>query len=67
MTESSQNETIDLKNSINDIKKYCDDQMDTLYPEIKRNKMPHEYPVSGTVEYVDFKYDLINKTKKLVR
>lgn len=52
---------------INDIKKYCDDQMDTLYPEIKRNKMPHEYPVSGTVEYVDFKYDLINKTKKLVK
>ena len=41
--------------------------MDTLYPEIKRNKMPHEYPVSGTVEYVDFKYDLISKTKKLVR
>lgn len=52
---------------IDEIKKYCDDQMDTLYPEVKRNKMPHEYYVSGTVEYVDFKYDLIGRTKKMVR
>ena len=52
---------------LNEIRKYVDDQMSTLYPEVKRNLNPHEYPVSGTLEYVDFKYDLINKTKKLVR
>ncbi len=52
---------------IDEIRKYVDDQMDTLYPEIKRTQKPHEYPVSGTQEYVDFKYDLISKTKKLVK
>lgn len=45
--------------------RYCHEQMMTLYPEIKRTKMPHEYYVDGTSEYVNFKNDLIVKTKKL--
>ena len=47
--------------------RYCNSQMATLYPEVKRTKMPHEYFVDGTKEYVDMKNDLIMKTKKLVR
>ena len=47
--------------------KYCFEQMNTIYPEVKRTIMPHEYYVDGTKEYVDFKYDMINKTKKLIK
>ncbi len=46
--------------------KYCKDQMATIYEEVKRTKMPHEYYVDGTEEYVGMKNDLINKTRKLV-
>lgn len=49
-----------------DKQKYCNEQMATIYPEIKREKMPHEYHISGTEEYVQFKNDLINEHKKLV-
>ena len=52
---------------IDDIKKYCDEQMDTLYPEIKRTMNPHEYFVDGTENYVNFKAETINNTKKLVK
>lgn len=48
-------------------KKYCEEQMNTLYEEVKRTKMPHEYYVDGTKEYVDFKNDVITKTKKLAK
>lgn len=53
-----------------DIKKkqeYCNEQMRTLYPEIKRTDMPSEYYVDGTEEYVNFKNDLIVKTRKQVK
>lgn len=46
---------------------YCDNQMQTLYPEVRRTIMPHEYYVDGTEEYVDFKYDVINKVKQKVK
>ena len=46
---------------------YCNEQMNSLYPEIKRTSMPHEYYIDGTEEYVNFKNDLIMRTKKLVR
>ena len=52
---------------INQKKDYCNEQMNTIYPEVKRVKMPHEYYVDGTDAYVNFKNDLIVKTKKLVR
>ena len=47
-----------------DKKAYCDAQMKTLYPEIKRTKMPHEYHVSGTEEYVELKKELILEHRK---
>ena len=52
---------------ITEIQKYCNDQMDTLYPEVKRTLNPHEYYVDGTEEYMNLKTDMINKVKKLVR
>ena len=48
-------------------RRYCDEQMKKLYPEVRRSMNPHEYYVDGTEDYVNFKYDLIEKTKKLVR
>lgn len=52
--------------TIDEKRKYCNEQMATIYEEVKRTKMPHEYYVDGTEDYVNMKYDLINKTKKLV-
>ena len=46
---------------------YCNSQMNTLYPEVKRIMEPHEYYVDGTLEYVEFKNDMIEKYKRLVR
>lgn len=46
---------------------YCDNEMAKIYPEVKRTRMPHEYYVDGTKEYVDFKNNLIEETKKLVK
>ena len=45
---------------------YCNKQMETLYPEVKRTMMPHEYYVDGTKEYVDMKNNLISETKRKV-
>lgn len=45
---------------------YCNQNMNSLYEEVKRTVNPHEYYVDGTKEYVDMKNNLINKTKKLV-
>ena len=45
---------------------YCNKQMATLYPEVKRTMNPHEYYVDGTEEYIDFKEETIEKVKKLV-
>ena len=47
--------------------RYCDEEMNKLYPEVRRCINPHEYYVDGTKEYVDFKYDLIDKVKKFTR
>ena len=45
---------------------YCNKQMATIYPEVKRTAMPQEYFVDGTENYINFKKDMIEKTKKLV-
>lgn len=47
--------------------KYCNEQMKTIYPEVKRTKCPHEYYVDGTEEYVRFKNDIIMDAKQKVR
>lgn len=46
---------------------YCEMQMRTLYPEVKRINMPHIYPVSGTEEYVRLKRQLIQEHKNKIR
>lgn len=47
-------------------KAYCESQMATIYPEVKRTVQPHIYHVSGTEEYVNFKNDLIEEHRALV-
>ena len=46
---------------------YCNNQMETIYPEVKRIEKPHGYYVDGTLEYVNFKNEMIINAKKLVR
>lgn len=46
---------------------YCENQMATIYPEVKRILMPDEYYVSGTKKYVDFKRELIKETKTKIK
>lgn len=46
---------------------YCNKQMETLYPEVKRTNMPHEYYVDGTKAYVEFKNKMIVNARKLAR
>jgi nicotinate phosphoribosyltransferase len=43
---------------------YCDKQMKTLYPEVKRTLNPHEYYVDGTPEYVNMKHEMIKKMRE---
>lgn len=52
---------------INEKKAYCENQMATIYPEVKRIMNPHEYYVDGTESYVNFKNEMIRNTKRKVR
>ena len=45
--------------SLEDKIKYCADEMKTLYPEVKREEMPHEYYVDLTRKLLDLKKELI--------
>lgn len=47
--------------------RYCNKQMATIYPEVKREEMPHQYHVSGTEAYVYFKNEMITNAKQLVK
>ena len=47
-------------------KEYCDRQMKTIYPEVKRIENPHKYYVDGTVNYVNLKNQLIKEMKKSI-
>jgi nicotinate phosphoribosyltransferase len=51
---------------IRDKQKYCNEQMATIYPEVRRNEMPQEYYVDGTENYVNFKNEIIDETKRLI-
>ncbi len=46
--------------------KYCHQEMAKLYPEIKRVEMPHEYYVDGTENYINYKNELIEQTRKRI-
>ena len=53
--------------SIMEKRDYCNKQMATIYPEVKRIEKPHGYYVDGTEGYVKFKNEMIINAKKLVR
>ena len=48
-------------------REYCNRQMNSIYPEVRRIEKPHGYYVDGTEEYVNFKNEMIINAKKLVR
>lgn len=52
---------------IKEIQKYCNEQMTTIYEEVKRTEKPHEYYVDGTDGYVSFKNQMIRGAKSLVK
>ncbi len=49
--------------SLNEKIKYCNEQMQSLYPEVKRLLNPHLYFVDGTTEYASLKREMINSHK----
>lgn len=52
---------------IREKQEYCNTQMKTIYPEVKRTMNPHEYYVDGTENYVEFRKETIENAKKLVK
>ncbi len=44
-------------------KAYCEREMQTLYPEVKRTLNPHRYYVDGTKEYANMKHEMIRKLR----
>ena len=46
---------------------YCNEQMSHIYEENKRTIMPEAYYVDGTKDYIKFKNNFIEKTRKLTR
>lgn len=48
-------------------KDYCENQMKTLYPEVKRTLNPHIYYVDGSSDYINFKNGMINEIQERVR
>lgn len=53
--------------TIEEKRRYCNQEMARIYPETKRTRMPHGYYVDGTREYIDFKNKMIEDAKRLVR
>ncbi len=49
--------------TIMESRKYCEEQMATMYPEVKRVYEPHEYYIDGTKAYIDLKDEMIKKAR----
>ena len=49
--------------NINERKEYCNQEFDTIYPEIKRSMNPHEYYVDLSKKLLELKKQLIESTK----
>ncbi len=49
---------------IKEIKKYCAEQIDTLWDEVKRFEYPHKYYVDLSKKLWDIQNDLLNKMNK---
>ena len=46
-------------------KKYLEEQMNKIYPEVKRLLNPHGYYVDGSEEYAQFKNEMIKSHRKM--
>ena len=53
--------------SFEEKKVFCEKQMQTLYPEVRRTLNPHEYYVDGTKDYAEFKNSMIREIKRKVK
>ncbi len=49
--------------TINEIRDYCKEQIDTLWDEVKRFENPHTYYVDLSQKLWDIKYNLLNQNK----
>lgn len=49
--------------NIDERKEYCNQEFDTIYPEIKRSMNPHEYYVDLSKKLLELKKQLIESTK----
>ena len=47
--------------SIKDIKKYCEEQLETIWDEVKRFENPHEYYVDLSQKLYNIKHELLSK------
>ena len=45
-------------------REYLENQMNRIYPEVKRLLNPHGYYVDGSEEYANFKNEMIRKYRK---
>ena len=50
--------------SLEEKRRYCEEQMNTLYPEVKRNEKPHEYYVDLSEKLRKLKEELIDFSRK---
>ena len=46
---------------LDDVRRYCRDQLDTLWPEVKRFSNPHHYYVDLSQRLWDIKNSLLNQ------
>ena len=49
--------------TLEEIQKYCEEQMDTMWDEVKRFDNPHNYYVDLSQKLWDIKYDLLTHHK----
>ena len=47
--------------ALSEIKKYCEQQLDTIWDEVKRFENPHEYYVDLSQKLWDIKYSLLSE------
>ena len=48
--------------SLEEIRRYCEEQVETLWDEVKRFDYPHNYYVDLSKKLWDIKYHLLEKT-----
>ncbi len=56
----------DRSGNLEKTRKYCNEQLKKIYPEVKRTNMPHEYYVGELTNNVEFKNVLIDETQEKI-